>query len=412
MPICVTGVEGNDVNDADGNRYLDFSSGSGVVNAGWQREEVAAVVKDQVDRLSYCAPWFPTREAVELSELLVSITPKRLVRCGRATGGADANELICRAAYALTGKRGVLTLTRSYHGGSRLAVNLSDAAAFRLPLIPIEEDYHKVSAPDCFRCPLHLQPETCGLACAELVEEAIAGNPDIGLFLCEPVMGSGGVILPPPGYLHRIQAICRAHDVVFALDEVMTGFGRLGWMTAAEGYELEADAISFGKALGGGMVPIGAAVLSEELATAVTQFEDVSPTFAWTPLACAAATANIHLIIEEDLPARSQRLGATLLSELRRLFATHLAERTGDVRGQGLMVGIELVRDQETKIPAQSLMRRFVIGLVREGLMVKVSWDFKVIILMPPLNLSEIDLERGLGIIQRQLQTLESGNRR
>lgn len=406
MPICVVRAEGNDLIDIDGNRYLDFSSGSGVVNAGWQRQEVAEVVKAQVERLSYCAPWFPTEEAAALSELLVSITPPHLTKCARATGGTDANETICRAAYAYTGRPGVVTLSRAYHGGSRLAVNMSDAEAFRLPLNPIALDRHMVPAPHCFRCPLDLHPESCGIACTGLIEEVLADHPKVGLLLCEPVLGSGGVIVPPAAYLRRVQAICQARGVLFALDEVMTGFGRLGWVTATEGYGLEPDAVSFGKGMGGGTVPIGAAMLSEPLAEALTRYEDVSPTFAWTPLACAAATANIRLILGEDLPARSRQLGAFLLAEVRRLFKTLLPDQPGDIRGQGLMVGIELVQDAETRKPALSRMRRLVIGLVRGGLLVKVSWDFRVIILMPPLNISESDLARGLEIIERQLQTL------
>lgn len=263
-----------------------------------------------------------------------------------------------------------------------------------------------VPAPYCFRCPLNLERDSCGVACTDLVEKAIESNPDIGLFICEPVLGSGGVVIPPAGYLQRVQEICRARGVVFALDEVMTGFGRLGWMTAAEGFGLEPDAISFGKGMGGGTVPIGAAMLSEPLAAALTEYEDVSPTFAWTPLACAAAVANIGLILDEELPGRSLRLGADLLADVRRLFHSYLPDRTGDVRGQGLMIGIELVLDQESHEPALSLMRRLVISLVRGGLMVKVSWDFRVIILMPPLNVSRSDLTRALSILEAQLKRL------
>lgn len=403
LPLCITQTDGNTLVDAEGNRYLDFSSGSGVVNAGWQRPEVVEAVQAQVARLAYCAPWFPSREAVALSELLVSVTPPHLTMCGRATGGTDANELICRAAYAHTGKPGVLTLTRAYHGGSRLAVGMSDAEAFRLPLTPPSPYVHHVPAPDAFRWPEENSAVSCGRACAELVEQTLLDHPDIGLFICEPVIGSGGVIVPPEGYLARVQHICRKHGVIFALDEVITGFGRVGWMTATEGFGLEPDAVSFGKGMGGGIVPIGAAMLSTPLAQAAMRYEDVTPTFAWTPLACAAAVANIGLIIDEDLPARSMRLGAHLKSRVQDIFTQNLPQHLGEVRGQGLMVGIELITDPQTKDPAFSLMRRLVVGLLRNGLMVKVSWDFRVIILMPPLNVTQADLERGLEILDAQV---------
>lgn len=406
MPICVTHSSGNELIDVEGNRYLDFCSGSGVTNAGWHRTEVHLAVKRQLDKLSYCAPWYPTEEAIGLSELLLSITPDHLTRCGRATGGADANELIYRAAHTVTGKSETLTLSRAYHGGSRLTVNMSDAQAFRLPELPIRGECHQVAVPYAYRCSTN--GRSGGLTESSLhdIEKALDTNPNIGLCLCEPILGSGGVIIPPDGYLQGLRDLCRSRNVVFALDEVITAFGRAGHMTLSEYWDLEPDAISFGKGMGGGTIPIGSAVMTEELAAGVDAWEDVSPTFAWTPLACAAAAANIQLILDEELCHRSRHLGEALLASTRRLFARYLPDQTGEVRGMGMMIGVELVTDLASKDPAYSLTRRLIIGLVRAGLMIKVSWDLRVLIFMPPLNISELDIERALTIIEEQLAKL------
>jgi len=403
MPICVAATDGNHLIDVEGNRYLDFCSGSGVANAGWNRVEVREAVRNQLDKLTYCAPWYPTEEAIELSELLLSICPDHLTRCGRATGGADANELVYRAAYKKTGKSGTLSLSRAYHGGTRLMVNMSDADAFRLPRVPLLQECHLARAPHSLSCSFS---SCCNLSCVGEFERVLELNDNIGLFLCEPILGSGGVIVPPDGYLKTVRELCRKHDIVFALDEVITGFGRAGHMTLSEYWKLEPDAITFGKGMGGGTVPIGAAVVSDELAESLVKWEDVSPTFAWTPLACAAATANINLIQDEDLCDRSRTAGATLMAAVNDLFERYLPDHIGEIRGMGLMIGIELVTDRESMDPAFSLMRRLTIALVRSGLMIKVSWDFRVLIFMPPLNISDDDLAFALNLLEKQLSTL------
>jgi 4-aminobutyrate aminotransferase-like enzyme len=406
MPICISTTQGNCLVDAEGTSYLDFSSGYGVTNAGWHRPELIEAVKSGLDKLCYSPPWFPTEEAVELSETLLSIVPGTLTKCARATGGGDANETIFKAAYAFNHKKGVLSLSRSYHGGSKFAVSLSDAEAFRLPRMPQFLDYHKVEAPYCFRCPLKKEPTTCGTACASLVEDAIEQHPDIGVLFVEPVVGSGGALVPPNDYLKIVRDICARHNVVFVLDEVITGFGRLGAMTGSALFDVEPDAMSFGKGMGGGLVPIGAAMLSEELASALGEYEDVTPTFAWTPIACLAAKLNIELIIKENLAEQAATKGEYLMSRLKPLFDEYLPGKLGDMRGKGLLIGIELVEDAETKKPAAHLTRKLMFGLVRKGLMVCASWDLQTIILMPPLNISSEDLDRGIGIVEEQLKQL------
>jgi 4-aminobutyrate aminotransferase-like enzyme len=224
----------------------------------------------------------------------------------------------------------------------------------------------------------------------------VRARPDIKAFLLEPVIGSGGVIIPPPEYFVAVRDICQRHNLALILDEVMTGCGRLGTFTAAEGFGLQPQAITLAKGLGGGYVPIGAAVLDRELAEGLAKYEDVSATLAWTPLACAAALANLRLIRQEQLPERALTLGAELLAGLREVCARQLPAQVGEVRGKGLMIGIELVTDRASKSSAPALSRRLALECWRSGLMIGTSWDWQSLIVMPPLAVDRAVLRDGL----------------
>ncbi len=406
LPVCIERSQDNELVDIEGNVYIDFTSGYGVTNVGWQRKELIDAAKAQLDKLTYSPPWFPTEETLALSELLHAITNHQFDKCVRATGGAEANEIIFKASYCMNEKPGVLSFYRSYHGGSRFAVNLSDNETFHFPSVPHPATYHKIHPPYCYRCPLGKDPETCGLACADMIEQTIIENPDIGIFYLEPVIGSGGVILLPKEYLEKARQICKKHKVTFVFDEVITGFGRLGALTAMELFDIVPDAVAFAKGMGGGVIPIGAAMLSEPLAKALGEYEDVSPTFAWTPIACAVAKTSIELTIREDLSGQAAAKGDYLLQKLRILFEQYLPEYTGEIRGRGLLIGIELVNNQEERKPHVRLAQRLSLGLVRSGLMICESWDFHIMLLCPPLNISQDHLDKAIAIFEKELQGL------
>ena len=403
LPICFDHVEGAYLADREGNRYLDFTSGYGVTSTGWLRPEIRDAIHDQLQRSAYAPPWLPTPEAIALGELLLSITSLNLVKCARATGGADANEIIFKAVYAATGKKGVLSFHRSYHGGTRFALAISDAEEFHLPQLPTGNEMHQVEPPYCFRCPFGKHPSHCRLECTQAIEKLFAENKDIGCFFLEPVIGSGGVIVPPPDYLKRVRALCDQYGVFLVFDEVLTGFGRIGSLTAAGHFGVRPDAISFAKGMSAGYAAIGAALLCEELAKGVKATEDVSSTFAWTPLACRIAQTNIELIIRERLHENADKQGAYLQQRLRELFDHYLPGRTIDIRGMGLLIGIEPVKDPVSKTPDTRLVRQLIISAFRKGLLLCASWDFRVLVLMPPLNISKASMEDGLDRLERAL---------
>jgi 4-aminobutyrate aminotransferase-like enzyme len=388
-------ARGGEVEDLEGNRYVDFICGYGVVSTGWQRDEILAALERQLRTACFAPPWLPTREAVELAEAILAACPSSVGTCARATGGAEANEVALRALQLRRGGA-VLTLERSYHGGTARTLALSDAAAFGLPPSSSPGDQPRVPPAYCYRCPYGRTYPGCALECAEAIERMVQARPDITAFLLEPVIGSGGVIVPPREYFDAVRDICRRHNLLLILDEVMTGCGRLGAFTAAEEFGLEPQAITLAKGLGAGYVPIGAAVLDRELAEGLTRYEDVSATLAWTPLACAAAAANLRLIREERLPERARAAGDELLSGLREICARHLPANVGEVRGRGLMIGIELVADLASKAPAPGLGRRIALECWRSGLMIGTSWDWRILIVTPPLTLDAATLRNGL----------------
>lgn len=408
LPVCFNRADGAYIYDSEDNRYLDFTSGYGVTNSGWLRSEIAEAIQKQLRKAAYAPPWLPSCQAIELSELLLKIVPGNLVKCARAAGGADANEIIHKAVYAATGKKGILSFYRSYHGGTHFTLNISDTEAFHLPKLPRDSEFHFTEPPYCYRCPHGKTPDSCNLECTGAIEKLLQSENDIVAFFAEPVLGSGGVIIPPAKYWKRIRELCDQYKVYLVFDEVLTGFGRLGSITASELFDIKPDAISFAKGISNGYAAIGAALLNEELAEGLKQYEDVSATFAWTPLSCVVAKTNIEIILSEDLAGNALTKGEILLGQVNYLFKKYLPENTGDVRGAGLMIGIELVEDQFSKTPDRKLMRKFVITALRKGLMVCASWDFQTIVLMPPLSITDKEIYEGIDLIEMTLREITS----
>jgi taurine---2-oxoglutarate transaminase len=404
LPVCFDHADGVYLYDYDGNSYLDFTSGYGVAGCGWLRSEMAIAIQQQLQRSAFAPPWLPTQEAIELSELLLKITPPNLVKCARATGGADANEIIFKAVCGCSGKKGVIAFNRSYHGGTHFTLNISDTETFHLPRLPLSAEYHFVDPPYCYHCPHGKNPGTCHLECTDAIEKLLATEKSIGSLFMEPVIGSGGVIIPSQKYLQRIRELCDTYGVFLVFDEVLTGFGRLGAITASELFNIQPDAISFAKGMSGGYTAIGTAVLNDDLSKGIKKYEDVSASFAWTPLACCIAKTNIEIIINDRLPQNATIQGSILHSKVQQLFQHYLPCKTGEIRALGLMIGIELVTDQQSKTPDKKLMQKFVIAALRHGLMVCASWDFQAIILMPPLNITTTEINDGIKRMESTLQ--------
>ena len=400
IPHFFSHAKGCYIYTSRGDAVLDFTSGYGVTNTGWLHPKVIQVIRQQLKKSTYCPPWLATELALELSEVILEMVPKGLTACLRSTGGSEAIERTLRAVSALTGKNTLISFNRSYHGGTAKSIRISDYETFNLAEIPINSQHFlKIPFPGIYDF-----NNNGGLAITEseslnILEKILNTEPDIAAFIAEPIIGSGGVLIPPEGFLLKIEDMCRRHGILFIVDEVITGFGRIGKFTASEIMKLTPDALVFAKGMGGGYIPIGCAVLNEDLTRILKKYQDVSPTFGWTPLACAAALANIRVIKEEGLCEKSETFGKELLTATKSLMETYLPNHTLEVRGKGMMVGIQLV-DKRSHEPCRLLVNKLLLAMFNMGLMCSADWNSQTIILMPPLTITPKELYKGLGIME------------
>lgn len=407
MPIALRSAKGAWVEDTEGKRYLDLSSGYGVAGLGWNDIELLRVHQETSGRAAYGIPWLPQPEAVTLAEKLVETCGIPAARCVRATGGGDANEVVLRAVLSKHPTAEFLAFRHAYHGGTAGSQALSDAETFHFAPIPGGIAVHRIDPPHCFRCPLGLGRADCGLACAGKIREFLDRRPAIRAFFFEPILGSGGIIAPPRGYWSEIARDCRDRGVMLIADEVLTGLGRTGAFLACDDEGVRPDALTLGKCLGGGVAGIGAAVLSGELADALQDgHPDTSATFAWMPPAAAVASRVIDRVAKEPLLSAVRETGGRLRRGVESLCLDYLGPEHADVRGRGLMLGMEFVKPGAAREPAFRSMQRMVLACRREGLLLAASWNWDVLILLPSLNLTEDEVDEALARMRRAFKSV------
>ena len=406
-PVVVERASGAEVYAQDGRTYLDCFAGIAVVNAGHVHPRVAEAAKAQIDRLVHGAALiYYVPGAAELAEALARITPGALQKSFFCNSGAEAIEGALRLAKVATGRREVIALQMGFHGRTYGTLSVTGNMARKTRGGPYMGGVAFAPAPYCYRCPLRLEPESCGLACADAVEDVIRyqTSGDVAAFVVEPVMGEGGIIPLPEGYLARVKAILERHGILLLADEVQTGFGRTGKLFGVEHSGVEPELMAMAKGIADGF-PLGAFIAPQAIADSFQPGEHLS-TFGGNPVSCAAALANISVIEDERLVERSAELGAWVLGELRELRERH--PLIGDVRGAGLMIGVELVSDRMTKEPAATAALR-VRTLCREaGVLVGVGGQSgNVVRVQPPLVISREQLAHAIETLDTALATVE-----
>ena len=403
-PVVVERAAGAEICGADGRTYLDCFAGIAVVNAGHVHPRVAEAAKAQIDRLIHAASYIyyvPT--VADLAEVLANITPGALQKTFFCNSGAEAIEGALRLAKVATGKREIIALQMAFHGRTYGTLSITGNMARKTRGGPYMSGVAFAPAPYCYRCPLKLEPESCGLACADAVEDVIRyqTSGDVAAFIVEPVLGEGGLIPLPEGYLARVKEILDRHGILLIVDEVQTGFGRTGKLFGIDHHEgIEPDMIAMAKGIADGF-PLGAFIAPEAIADSFLPGEHLS-TFGGNPVCCAAALANIAVLQDEGLIEHAAELGNWALGELRTLQQRH--ELIGDVRGQGLMLGIELVRDHTSKEPAAAEAAR-VRAICREaGVLIGVGGQFgNVLRLQPPLVITQEQLAHAMRTVSEAL---------
>ncbi len=397
-PIIVRSARGATVTATDGSEYIDLFAGISVVSTGHVHPRVAEAAKRQIDSLVHCCSYVYHVPAVgDLAERLSEITPGRLRKSFFGNSGAEAVEGALRLARVATGRREVIALQTSFHGrtSGALAVTGNSLRRLRSETYPAGVAFAPV--PNPYRC--RMCAGRCTLACADAVEDTIRyeTSRDVAAFIVEPVMGEGGIIVLPPGYLARVKEILDRYGILLIADEVQSGFGRTGKLFAVEHHDVEPDIMTMAKGIASGF-PLGAFIATEEIANSFHPGEHMS-TFGGNPVSCAAALATIDVITEEGLVERSARLGEAVLGRMRRLALEQ--EIIGEVRGAGLMIGLELVGDRERRDPDPTSA-----GLVRQlcrerGVLVGVGGQGgNVVRIQPPLTIGEPELDRALSVLE------------
>lgn len=407
-PIPAVRAQGVYFWDAEGKRYLDFASQLVNVNIGHQHPRVVQAIQEQAARLCYVQPALATEPRGLLGQKLTEIAPGNLNKVFFCLGGADANENAVKIARLYTGRWKVLARYHSYHGATYGASALTGDYR-RWAAEPAMPGVVHVFDPYCYRCHFGWTRDICHRECISHIEEVIRleGPDRVAALFLEGVTGTNGVLVPPDDYWPRIREICDRYGVLLVSDEVMSGFGRTGKWFAVDHWGVVPDMITMAKGITSGYVPLGAVLVSEPIAR---HFEEQTLwgglTYSSHPLACAAGLAVLQVYEEEGLLENAIRLGPVLARRLEELKARHPS--VGDVRSIGLFAAIELVQDRVTKKPLTSgpILSRF---LRQEGLFAFLPRN--LVFVVPPLCITEEQLEEGLAIIDRALAIADQETR-
>jgi 4-aminobutyrate aminotransferase len=396
-PLPIKRGEGLYVYDWDGKKYLDFFGGILTVSIGHCQPEIIKEVVDQIQVLQHTSTLYPNYPMVMLAEKLSQVTPGNLKKCFFTNSGTEANETAITTSQLHTGVREIIALRHSYHGRSTLAMNLTGHAAWKAAGNNIPGITHALS-PYCFRCPLGATYPACGIGCAEDIEELIKTTTSgrIAAFIAEPIQGVGGFITPPKEYFQIAVGIVRKYGGLFISDEVQTGFGRTGgkWF-GIEHWGVEPDIMTFAKGLANG-APIGATIATPEVADSF-KVHSIS-TFGGNPVSMRAGVATLEYIEEHDLPNHVEKVGNYFKEKLLELKDKY--SLIGEVRGKGLMLGIELVR--EKKEPAVSEILKLFENTKKRGLLIgKGGLYGNVVRIAPPMTVDRSQIEEAIRILNQ-----------
>jgi 4-aminobutyrate aminotransferase len=398
--------------DINGVEYIDLFGYHAVASVGYCHPKVVEAVKRQAEKLISLSIDFNTLPPVELAEKLIKLASTALPhisQCFFLNSGSEAVELAQMLAKKSTGKYGIISLYGGFHGrtfGARSATGHYGGkrlmGPFDAPGVTHAPSYY------CYRCSLGLEYPSCELQCAKMLDDVITYSSvgEVAAFIAEPVQGTAGVIPAPEGYFKEVKKILDRYGILFIDDEVITGFGRTGKLFGIQHYGVEPDIITVAKALGGG-APISAVLARDEVSRALIPW-DYFTTFGGNPLSCAAASATLDVIVEEDLISRAAKVGEQATKFLKELSEKY--EIIGDVRGKGMLIGVELVKNRRTKEPAKEEALRLKMEAKKRRVFLPSTygWLGNVIRLHPPLVITEEQLNRGLEVLEECLKIVSS----
>jgi 4-aminobutyrate aminotransferase/(S)-3-amino-2-methylpropionate transaminase len=404
-PVVFERAEGVKIVGEDGRKYIDCFSGISVTSVGHSNPEVIAAAKEQIDKYVHCCSYvYYNKPMADLAEKLAQIAPGQLQKSFFANSGSEAVEGAIRLIKTYTQKREFIALQASFHGRTYATDSITGNWVRKRRAGPYMQGVSFTPAPYCYRCAFGLQPETCEMRCAEYIEDIIRYNTygDVAAFVAEPVLGEGGIIPPPESYFKKVKEILDHHKILLFIDEVQTGFCRTGKMFAIEHYSVKPDVMTMAKGIANGF-PLSAFIASEEIANAFQPGEHLN-TFGGNPVSCAAALATINFMEREKLADKVIEKGILLKERLESIKQNHPI--IGDIRGKGLMIGIELVKDS-VKTPAVDEVKAIRKMCLEKGLLIGVGGVFEnVVRIQPPLTITKTELDEALDIIEESLGKL------
>lgn len=394
-------AEGIWIEDTAGRRFMDFH-GNSVHHLGYGHPHVVAAIKDQLDSLPFSPRRFTNDVSVTLAERLGQLAPAGLDKVLFTTGGSDAIEVALKIARAATGRFKTLSFWDSFHGAGFGAASVGGEATFRShiagPLLPGAEH---IAPFHCYHCAYgHPGPDQCGLACASMVDYVLRREGDVAAVIAEPMRAIP--VVPPPGYWQAVQAACHRHGTLLIMDEIPTGLGKTGRFFAFDHDGITPDIVTLGKALGGGVLPLAAVVARADLDVA-GEFAIGHYTHEKNPVTARAGLATLQVIEEDGLVDRAARLGTAAMDRLRDSLGT--LPHVGDIRGRGLMFGVEIVTDRDSRDPDPGRAERIFYACLAEGLSFKISAG-NVLTLSPPMVIAQADLDHALTIVETAIRDI------
>jgi taurine--2-oxoglutarate transaminase len=419
-PPRVVSAKGVRFTTEDGRERLDFSSCFVSHNIGHQNPQVVDAICEQARTLTSFAPSMSTKPRALFAKMMAEITPGDLERSFISLGGAEANEAAIKIAHQYTGRRKIVTRFRTYHGATASAMSLSAGDSRSWAQVLGGTEIVRVPQPYCYRCMFGQKYPDCGLQCVKYVDEVIeleGGSDKVAGIICEPVTGANGIIVPPPEYFPELRKICDKWDVLLIADEVMTGFGRTGKWFAMDHWGVVPDIMSLAKGMTCGYLPLGVTIVRKHIGDRFKeQFFSHGATYAGHALGCATALSLIPIYEEDNLIENSAEMGEYLLQRSLELKDKHAC--IGDVRGLGLFVGLELVKNRKTKEPLTAVDAKIRRGMNPKleiakklgelGIMAMAANPVNVIALAPPLIITKDEIDEGIEKIDQALEVGDS----
>lgn len=391
--------EGINLEDLQGHSFMDFH-GNNVHQVGFANQRVIDAVKNQMEELVFCTRRYTNIPAIRLAEKLAQLAPGKLNKVLFAPAGTAAIGMALKLARMATGKFKTISMWDSFHGASLDAISVGGEAIFRKDVGPLLPGTEHVPPPDCYRC-LWGCGDNCTLKCADYIEYVLGKEGDVAAVIAETVRSTS--VVPPPGFWKKIRTACDKYGALLILDEIPHCLGRTGKMFTCQHFEVVPDMLVLGKGLGGGIFPLAALIARQDL--------DIMPdralghyTHEKNPVACAAAIATIEYLEEENLPANAESTGNYAMNRMRTMMQRY--KIVGAVRGLGLLMGMELVKDRQTKEPAVEEAEQVMYSALGKGLNFKVTMG-SIITLTPPLTITKQEMDRALNILDECLGEVE-----